>query len=77
MSREQPLSRAEGAAGQTLMFDRLFAPGEVAAAIDAVEPADIARVGERLLGSGKAATAVLGPQGALKAAGAFAAAVGS
>lgn len=77
MSREQPLSRAEGAAGQTLMFDRLFAPGEVAAAIDAVEPADIARVGERLLGSGKAATAVLGPKGALKAAGAFAAAVGS
>jgi predicted Zn-dependent peptidase len=71
MSREQPLSRAEGAAGQALMFDRLFAPGEIAAAIDAVEPADLARVGERLLGSGRSATAVLGPKAALSASKAF------
>lgn len=76
MSREQPLSRAESAAGQVLMFDRLFAPGEIAAAIDAVEPADLARVGRRLLGSGKSATAVLGPKGALSGAKAFAAAIG-
>ncbi len=73
MSREQPLSRAEGAAGQALMFDRLFAPGEIAAAIDAVDAADLARVGERLLGSGRSATAVLGPKSALKASGTFAA----
>ena len=71
MSREQPLSRAEGAAGQALMFDRLFAPGEIAAAIDAVEPADLVRVGERLLSSGRSATAVLGPKGALQASAAF------
>ena len=76
MSREQPLSRAEGAAGQALMFDRLFAPGEIAAAIDAVEAADLKRVGERLLGSGRSATAVLGPKSALSASKAFAAAVG-
>ena len=71
MSREQPLSRAEGAAGQALMFDRLFSPSEVAAAIDAVQAEDIARVGSRL-GSGQSAAAVLGPKGALKAADAFA-----
>jgi predicted Zn-dependent peptidase len=75
MSREQPLSRAEGAAGQALMFDRLFAPGDIAAAIDAVQPADLARVGERLLGSGRSATAVLGPKTALSASKAFAAEV--
>lgn len=76
MSREQPLSRAEGAAGQALMFGRLFGPGEIAAAIDAVEPADLVRVGTRLLGSGKSATAVLGPKGALKASSAFAGMIG-
>jgi predicted Zn-dependent peptidase len=71
MSREQPLSRAESAAGQTLMFDRLFSPTELAAAIDAVQADDIARVGARLLAGGKAATAVLGPKSALKAGDAF------
>ncbi len=75
MSREQPLSRAEGAAGQTLMFDRLFSPSEIAAAIDAVTPDDIARVGARLLDGGKAASAVLGPKSSLKAADAFVAAL--
>ena len=73
MSREQPLSRAEGAAGQALMFDRLFSPAEMAAAIDAVEAADIARVGARLFESGLSAATVLGPKSALKAADGFAA----
>jgi predicted Zn-dependent peptidase len=71
MSREQPLSRAESAAGQTLMFDRLFSPAELAAAIDAVQAEDIARVGARLLESGRVASAVLGPKTALKAGAAF------
>jgi len=71
MSREQPLSRAESAAGQTLMFDRLFSPMELAAAIDAVQAEDIARVGARLLGGGRTASAVLGPKSALKAGDAF------
>ena len=71
MSREQPLARAEGAAGQALMFDRLFSPSEIAAAIDAVEVADIARVGSRLFASGLSAATVLGPQSAMKAVEAF------
>jgi hypothetical protein len=40
-----------------------------------VEAADLRRVGERLLGSGKSATAVLGPKSALSASRAFAAAI--
>jgi hypothetical protein len=53
------------------MFDRLFSASEIAAAIDAVQPADISRVGERLLSSGRSAAAVLGPRSALKAADVF------
>lgn len=70
MAREQPLSRAEQGAGQVLLFDRLYAPAELAAEVDAVTPADVARLGGRLL-SGKAATAVLGAKSALKAGEAF------
>jgi predicted Zn-dependent peptidase len=50
MAREQPLSRAEQAAGQVLLFDRLYPPAELAAEVDAVTPADLVRLGERLLG---------------------------
>jgi predicted Zn-dependent peptidase len=72
MGRESPLSRAEQAAGQTLLFGRPFDPAELAVAIDAVGPADLARVGERALASGRAAVAVLGPKRAGAAAEAFA-----
>ncbi|WP_269716983.1 M16 family metallopeptidase [Caulobacter sp. NIBR2454] len=71
MGREQPLSRAEQAAGQTLLFGKTLSAGEIGAAIDAVEAGDIARVGTRLLSSGKCATAVLGAKGAMKAGQAF------
>ncbi|MDG2521090.1 pitrilysin family protein [Caulobacter segnis] len=71
MGREQPLSRAEQAAGQTLLFGKTLSASEIGAAIDAVEAGDIARVGARLLGSGKCATAVLGAKGAMKAGRAF------
>jgi predicted Zn-dependent peptidase len=71
MAREQPLSRAEQAAGQVLLFDRLYPPAELAAEVDAVTPADIVRLGERLLGSGRCATAILGAKSALKAGPAF------
>ncbi len=70
MGRESPLNRAEAAAGQTLLFDRLFAPAELAAAIDAVDAAAIGRVGARAM-QGPSAAAVLGPKAAGPAARAF------
>lgn len=76
MAREQPLSRAEQGAGQVLLFDRLYPPAELAAEVDAVTPADVARLGQRLL-SGQPATAVLGAKSALKAGEAFAKALSS
>ncbi len=71
MARESPLSRAEQAAGQLFLFDRLFPTAELAAAVDAVDAADFKRVGERVL-SGAHAMAVLGPKKAGAAAEAFA-----
>ena len=67
MGREQPLTRAETAAGQTLLFDRLFTAADIADAIDAVSPADFARLGERMTGDRLTASAVLGSKGALGA----------
>ena len=71
MARESPLARAEQAAGQLLLFDRLFTTAEIAQAIEAVGPSDIRRFGVWTLGQGKAAGAVLGPKAALKAGAAF------
>ncbi|QUD87300.1 M16 family metallopeptidase [Phenylobacterium montanum] len=71
MARESALARAEQAAGQVLTFGRLFSVEETAQAIDAVEAADLARLGERLLGPRACAGAVLGPRPAMKAARAF------
>ena len=71
MARESPLLRAEQAAGQTLLFDRLFTPDQMAQAIDAVGVEDIRAYGRRVLEAGCAATAVLGPKSALNAADAF------
>ncbi|HTK34797.1 MAG TPA: pitrilysin family protein [Caulobacteraceae bacterium] len=71
MGRESPLTRAEQAAGQVLLFGHAFEPLELATAIDAVEAADLSRVGERALGSGQAAVAVLGPKRAAAALDAF------
>jgi predicted Zn-dependent peptidase len=71
MGRESPLARAEQAAGQVLLFGAPFEPLDLARAIDAVQSADLARVGERALGSGKAAVAVLGPKKAAAALEAF------
>jgi predicted Zn-dependent peptidase len=71
MGRESALSRAEHAAGQVLTFERLLPPQEIAEAIDAVGADDIARVGDRLLSSGRCAGAVLGPRASLAAAAEF------
>ena len=71
MGREQPLSRAEQAAGQTLMFGRLYPAAELAAAIDAVSAADFARLGERMLGPKRSVVSVLGSKAAMSAPDAF------
>jgi len=71
MAREAPLARAEQAAGQILLFDRLFAPAEIAEGIDAVTAQDVRRLGERLLQPRACAVAVLGAKSALPAAEGF------
>jgi len=75
MARESPLARAEQAAGQLLLFDRLFSPAELAEAVDAVSPADLRRVAARMIEPGSAAAAVLGPKAAMKAPETFASAL--
>jgi predicted Zn-dependent peptidase len=67
MARESPLARAEQAAGQTLLFDRLFSTAEIAEAVEGVGPSDIRAYGDRALGQRQWAGAVLGPKSALKA----------
>ena len=71
MARESALARAEQAAGQVLLFDQLFSVAETSAAIDAVAPADLARLGARLLNAKACACAMLGPKRAMKAGPAF------
>ena len=71
MARESTLSRAEQAAGQALLFDRLFTSAELSEAIDAVTRDDLRRVGDRLLEPRRSAGAVLGPKRALGAVEAF------
>ncbi|HZK98893.1 MAG TPA: pitrilysin family protein [Caulobacteraceae bacterium] len=75
MGRESLLARAEQAAAQVLIFGRPMATAELAAAIDAVSLADIARVTRRLLAPGLSTTSVLGPRAAMKAPDRFAAAL--
>jgi predicted Zn-dependent peptidase len=70
MARESPLSRAEQAAGQLHLFDKLFTPESLAEAIDAVTLEDLRRVGGRLV-TGASASAVLGPKKAGAAAETF------
>ena len=71
MGRESPLARSEHAAGQVLLFGRTLAASELAADIDAVDTADLTRIGLGLLAAGKCAVSVLGPKAAMKAGTAF------
>jgi predicted Zn-dependent peptidase len=71
MSRESALARAEQAAAQVLLFGRTLEPEEISAEIDAVTPADLARLAETVLAPRKAAVAILGPKPALRAADRF------
>jgi predicted Zn-dependent peptidase len=75
MAREQPLSRAEQAAAQVLLFDRTLPPAELAEQIDAVSSADLEALGARMLAPARSAASVLGPKAALKSADAFQAAL--
>jgi len=67
MARESLAVRTEQAAAQLLVFGRLLAPEEIAAAIDQVTPQDVRRVGARVLDLELSAPAVLGPRAALAA----------
>lgn len=71
MMRESPLARAEQTAAQLLLFDRPLPPAEIAAGIEAVTLADLARLGADLCASRRAAVSVLGPRQAASAAKAF------
>jgi len=71
MGRESLTARAEQAAAQVLTFGRLLTPAEISAAIESVTLDDLARLGGRLLGSGRATVGVLGPKAAMDASGRF------
>jgi predicted Zn-dependent peptidase len=75
MARESLIARAEQAAGQILLYGRLFTAAEIAREIDAVTAADMARLGARLLAPRLSADAVLGSKAALAAGPAFEAAL--
>jgi predicted Zn-dependent peptidase len=71
MAAESTVARAEQAAGQLLIFGRLYTIEQTAQAIDAVSASDIARLGQRLVTDSRSAGAVLGPKRAMPAADAF------
>jgi predicted Zn-dependent peptidase len=75
MARESTLARTEQAAGQILLFDRVFTSHDLAEAVEAVTLEDLRRVGARVLGGGRSAGAVLGPKAAMGAVEAFQAAL--
>jgi len=67
MARESPLVRAEQAAGQMLLFGRLFSAQEIAEGVRSVTAADVRALGEDLLASGACVGAALGPARAMGA----------
>ena len=71
MSDESPASRAGRNAAQTLIYGAPVSSEASVARITAVTADDLKRVGARVLASGKAATAVLGPKAANGAGAAF------
>lgn len=71
MAAESLLSRAEQAATQVLTFGRPLTLSEIGERIDACDAAAVRRAGSRILASGQAAAAVLGPRAAHPAAEVF------
>ena len=68
MGRESALARAEQAAGQILLFGETLDPVAVAAEVDEVTADQVAALVQKVLASGKSATAILGPKASLPAA---------
>ena len=71
MSDESPASRAGRVAAQTLIYGVLVSSDQSAERIDGVTADDLRAVGQAVVGSGLAATAVLGPKAANGAGAAF------
>jgi predicted Zn-dependent peptidase len=71
MARESPLGRAERAAAQALLFDRLIPPEETRAGVEAVNLLRIKTLVDRMLSPGVAASAALGPKKAFTAGESF------
>ncbi len=71
MARESPLSRAERAAGQALLFDRLISPEETRAGVEEVTIESLRTLVADILAPCLAATATLGPRKAAGAGPAF------
>ena len=67
MARESPLVRAEQAAGQMLLFCRLFSARQIAEGVEAVTAADVQALGASLLAPAACVGAALGPARALSA----------
>ncbi|HEX4097418.1 MAG TPA: insulinase family protein, partial [Caulobacteraceae bacterium] len=62
-----PLVRAEQAAGQMLLFGRLFSARQIAEGVEAVSAADVRALGEALLEPAACVGAALGPARAMAA----------
>ena len=75
MGRESLTARAEQAAAQMLVFDRLLTSAEMAAAIDQVSAADVSPLAARVLTPRRAAASALGPKRAMDAPARFEAAL--
>jgi predicted Zn-dependent peptidase len=68
MARESPMVRAEQAAGQMLLFGKLFSAQEIAEGVEAVSAEDVRALGDSLLAPAACVGATLGPARALAAA---------
>jgi len=75
MGRESLTARAEQAAAQMLVFDRLLTSAEMAAAIDQVSAEDVSHLAARVLTPRRAAASALGPKRAMDAPARFEAAL--
>ncbi|HWE47492.1 MAG TPA: pitrilysin family protein [Caulobacteraceae bacterium] len=71
MARESPLGRAERAAAQTLLFDRILSPEETRAGVEAVTVEDLRKLVADTLAPRLTASATLGPKAAGGAGTAF------
>ena len=67
MARESPLVRAEQAAGQMLLFGKLFSAQQIAEGVEAVSAEEVRALGQQVLAAGLCVAASLGPARAMTA----------